>query len=115
MNDAAAKVDSCLWQIGDIVKVVEEWESEQAKQAASLSRAPDREGAKSMSDRLTKIALVAIALGLWVNIAVTLLHPTPLRAQDATLGLQIANIERDVGGMYNGLCPNSKICLDISN
>jgi len=68
-----------------------------------------------MPDRLTKIALVAIALGLWVNLAVTLLRPTPLMAQDATLALRIANIERDVGGIYNGLCPNSKICSDISN
>jgi len=67
-----------------------------------------------MSDHLTKIALVTIALGLWVNIAITLLRPAPLMAQDAALGrmeYQVATTENEVLGIYSGSCPNEKICL----
>ena len=35
-----------------------------------------------MSDRLTKVILITIALGLWANAAVTIIRPTPAAAVD---------------------------------
>ena len=61
-----------------------------------------------MVDRLTKVLLLAIAVGLWMNVAAQWLRPIPVHAAGAVE--QTANIERYVHQIANGLCLNSKIC-----
>ncbi len=53
-------------------------------------------------DRVTKLLLAAIALGLWANLAIPVLKPTASYAQ--------SQIDLYVAGIYNGTCVNHKIC-----
>ena len=65
-----------------------------------------------MIDRKTKVLLLAIALGLWANVAVQFVLPRDLHAgtslsqQDAYL----SNIDANVQRISRGTCSNSKIC-----
>ena len=59
-----------------------------------------------MTDRTTKALLLAIALGLWANMAADWLKPVAVQAQSA----QLRNIESDLSRIARGLCLNSKIC-----
>ncbi len=59
-----------------------------------------------MTDRTTKALLLAIAIGLWMNVAGQWLRPVALRAAD----VDISTIEHDLHGIYSGVCLNSKIC-----
>jgi hypothetical protein len=59
-----------------------------------------------MADRMTKLLLGAIAIGLWANLTVEVLRPTGASAQ-ANPSLQILNL---LSGIYNGTCVNRKIC-----
>lgn len=61
-----------------------------------------------MIDRTTKALMLAIALGLWMNVASQWLKPTPVHAQDAA-GL-LASIESDVRRIARGTCTNARIC-----
>ena len=61
-----------------------------------------------MADRTTKWLLLAIAVGLWMNVASQWLRPVPVHAAGEVE--QAANIERHVRAIANGLCLNSKIC-----
>jgi hypothetical protein len=59
-----------------------------------------------MDDRLTKLILIAIALGLWANLAITLVQPQPAAAQvDDQHTIAIA-----VQMIAYGNCPNRKLC-----
>lgn len=53
-------------------------------------------------DRITKLLLAVIAGGLWANLAIPLLNPVASKAQ--------ASMELYVAAIYNGTCPNHKIC-----
>ena len=55
-----------------------------------------------MNDRLTKLLLFAIALGLWVNVADNLVR----RASAAML----ANGSDPISLIANGYCANQKLC-----
>jgi hypothetical protein len=51
-----------------------------------------------MNDRFTKLILIAIALGLWANAALTFMRPTPAAADDVDYRLRsmdghLSNIE----------------------
>jgi hypothetical protein len=67
-----------------------------------------------MIDRTSKILLSLIALGLWANLALYLVHPLPAIAQAQTQTqtqdrtLQI--IARDLAAIAGGNCSNQKIC-----
>ncbi len=68
-------------------------------------------GPTLMTDRQTKTLLLAIALGLWANVATQWLAPKVLHAQD-TSGVEsyVALIYSHVSRIANGTCTNSKIC-----
>jgi hypothetical protein len=59
-----------------------------------------------MTDRVTKVALIAIAAGLWANFAISLLPPRPAHADDYA----VQQIQRDVSAISGGVCVNRKIC-----
>lgn len=76
-----------------------------------------------MPDRKTKALLLAIALGLWANVATQWIRPESLHAQgtsDATqreMAADIARLRWTVGQIANvarklatGTCPNKKLC-----
>ena len=58
------------------------------------------------TDRTTKALLLAIALGLWVNVAGDWLKPVVVEAQS----MEIRQIQNSVAAIASGLCLNSKIC-----
>ena len=62
----------------------------------------------AMIDRTTKLLLLAIAAGLWMNVASQWLRPIPVHAAGEVE--QTQSIERYVRQIANGLCLNSKIC-----
>ena len=49
-----------------------------------------------INDRTTKAALVTIALGLWMNIAVSVFHPTPVSAQSSAELTLLQTIDNDI-------------------
>lgn len=63
------------------------------------------------TDRTTKALLLAIALGLWANVAGDWLKPVVVEAQadGASIGL-LAEIQADLRKITVGRCSNSKIC-----
>ena len=64
-----------------------------------------------MTDRQTKALLLAIAIGLWANVATQWLRPKALHAQDTAQIEQTVNeIAGSVGRISRGTCTNSKIC-----
>ena len=58
------------------------------------------------TDRTTKALLLAIALGLWANVAGDWLKPVVVEAQSS----ELRQIRNDLGAIASGLCLNSKIC-----
>lgn len=91
---AVAGVTERLWSIADIVKVLEDWEA--ANRRRDKGRGP-------MIDRTTKILLGLIALGLWANLAASVLRPA---------GFELGSISSNLGNIANGTCVNRKICGD---
>lgn len=68
-----------------------------------------------MIDRTTKALLVAIAVGLWVQILGTWLAPTPVDAQgflssQSTMEEHVAAIRHEVDRVARGTCLNSRLC-----
>jgi hypothetical protein len=61
-------------------------------------------------DRTTKAVLVTIALGLWVNIGVSILRPLPAVAQSSEITSALQAIQHDLHAISVGLCLNDKIC-----
>jgi hypothetical protein len=59
-----------------------------------------------MTDRTTKALLLALTVGVWLNILTPLFQATPVQAQSS----ELRNIESYVRGIANGLCLNGKIC-----
>ena len=69
-----------------------------------------------MADRTTKALLLAIAIGLWANLALQW-GPVPVRAQEDEILETLIDIERtlrgvesDVGRIERGSCGNEVIC-----
>lgn len=65
------------------------------------------------SDRTTKVLLLLIALGLWVNALAPMFRPTPVVAARPDLDdieKEVRDIAHDVHSIYNGICLNNKIC-----
>ena len=60
------------------------------------------------TDRTTKALLLAIALGLWANVAGDWLKPVVVEAQ-ADNGMLLF-IQDDLQKISTGRCKNSKIC-----
>ena len=65
-----------------------------------------------MTDKTTKALLLAIAIGLWANVASQWLRPVTAHAQSETTlrNITLGNIENDLHRIYKGTCLNSKIC-----
>jgi hypothetical protein len=64
-----------------------------------------------MMDRTTKLLLLLIALGLWVNVAIPFLRPRIVAAQSiGDIDSLLSNIESDVHKLARGTCTNTKIC-----
>ena len=66
-----------------------------------------------MVDRTTKALLLAIALGLWMNVVGPWVRPVPVQAaaQDLRdIGSMVSQIQRYVGSIYRQTCLNDKIC-----
>jgi hypothetical protein len=63
-----------------------------------------------MIDRTTKAVLVAIALGLWMNVGSQWLRPTPVFAQSEEIRDTVNEIRRTLNAVANGVCVNAKIC-----
>jgi hypothetical protein len=57
-------------------------------------------------DKTAKILLAAIAIGLWVNIAVIVFRPVAANAQNDDLSGIATNVQK----IENGTCTNLKIC-----
>ena len=62
-----------------------------------------------MVDRTTKLLLLAIAVGLWMNVATPWLRPVPVHAEVET-AQDVSGIEMYVSQIANGICINRKIC-----
>ena len=62
-----------------------------------------------MTDRTTKLLLLAIAVGLWLNGLSPLLHPQGVAAQGNTDRV-LADIQNDFHRITIGECENRKIC-----
>ena len=71
-----------------------------------------------MVDHATKA--LAIAVGLWINVASSWLRPVPVLAEVAAaqnetqclilMQASLDSIQGDVGRIQRGTCSNSKIC-----
>jgi hypothetical protein len=66
-----------------------------------------------MFDKTGKVLLALIALGLWVNIGISLFRPVTATAQ----GYELSSIRNDVSSLNlqlreiaKGKCSNAKIC-----
>ena len=79
------------------------------------------EGRNNMIDRTTKALLIAIAVGLWVNVASSWLQPVPVRAEAAAVQgdsdfyasliySELGSIQDNLSNISLGVCLNSKIC-----
>ena len=73
-----------------------------------------------MADRTTKLLLLAIAIGLWMNVATQWLRPVAVHAaaevaQNDTRTLRniestVDDIHSQVSAIWGGFCANPKIC-----
>lgn len=59
------------------------------------------------TDRTTKALLLAIALGLWMNVAGDWLRPVVVQAQDH---IYLPEIASDLRKIARGTCSNQTIC-----
>lgn len=64
-------------------------------------------GVPMKTDRVTKALLLAIAIGLWLNVMANWLRPKDLYAQS---DMYLPSIDRYVKQIANGICTNAKIC-----
>ena len=66
------------------------------------------------TDRMTKVLLAAIALGLFLNAAVDLFRPptafAAVQIRARTIEGHLQYIENYLEGIYRGTCRNKKIC-----
>jgi len=66
-----------------------------------------------MTDKTTKLLLLAIALGLWANALIPVVRPTVVGAQNSQLGSiddHLDNIETAIVRIGRGTCTNGKLC-----
>ena len=67
-----------------------------------------------MTDRTTKLLLLAIALGLWANALIPLHNAPPVKADDSSklsdIASHLSDIRDDVHKIARGSCSNNKIC-----
>lgn len=63
-----------------------------------------------MRDRTTKALLLAIALGLWANVALDWVRPVAVQASGSSQADQLRGIAFDLSNIANGTCVNQKIC-----
>jgi hypothetical protein len=69
-----------------------------------------------MIDRMTKVLLGVIALGLWANVAMQFRPLTVIAEMTGQLGYlspihdHISTIARNIESIETGRCRNSKIC-----
>ena len=63
-----------------------------------------------MSDRLTKVILITIALGLWANAGVTIVRPTSAAAVDDLRASSLQTMADALKHMQSGDCANLKPC-----
>ena len=83
-----------------------------------------------MHDRTTKILLIIIAIGLWLNIVANLIHPAVAITQEssgytlqgvyarltsienhlAEIKRKLDNVDSNVADIQRGTCRNPKIC-----
>lgn len=64
-----------------------------------------------MRHRSDRVLLIAIAVGLWANVALGVLTPMPLNAQGSgDTERYLSQIAKDVRNISNGVCLNAKIC-----
>jgi len=64
-----------------------------------------------MIDRTTKLLLLAIAIGLWMNVGSQWLRPVSVHAAVEQLqSSDLRNIENNLSAISFGLCLNAKIC-----
>jgi len=61
-----------------------------------------------MNDRLTKLILITIALGLWTNAAVV--RPTPAAAVDDLCTSSLQTMADALKHIQSGDCANLKLC-----
>ena len=70
-----------------------------------------------MTDRMTKILLASIALGLWANLLVPLFRPTAALAEYEadyilkSIDARLASIDINIDRLQKGICANGKLCL----
>ena len=65
------------------------------------------------TDKMTKVLLAAIALGLFLNAAVDLFRPPTVSASvqfGRTIEGHLRYIENYLEGIYRGTCRNKEIC-----
>jgi hypothetical protein len=61
-----------------------------------------------MADRTTKLLLLAIAVGLWMNVVGQLLRPAPVQAAVENVQSErtlLRNISTKVDAIWGGYCP----------
>jgi hypothetical protein len=65
-----------------------------------------------MIDKTTKLLLCVIALGLWINIAVSLIKPVQVKAAPDVDDIErlVKSMESDLSRIQRGTCSNGKIC-----
>ena len=71
----------------------------------------------AMTDRTTKLILIAISIGLWLNSAAIMFRPLPVQAQNKAQSITLSSIEDHVmdirvmvSRIENGTCKNGKLC-----
>ena len=67
-----------------------------------------------MTDRTTKVLLLAIAVGLWAHLGTEWFRPVVVQAQvgfdDSRIVRELRSIQSDVSSIHLGLCLNDKLC-----
>lgn len=73
-----------------------------------------------MTDKTTRLTLIAIALGLWFNVFGHYLAPRPAHADDdseaqmasdiSSMQTDISDMQDDIHNLVNGTCVNSTLC-----
>jgi hypothetical protein len=67
-----------------------------------------------MTDKKTRILLIAIAGGLWANVMVSSIKPA--HADDDTdaaiqqMASDISDMQGDINALANGTCTNGRLC-----
>ena len=73
-----------------------------------------REHTSMTDDRTVKLLLAAIAVGLWMNMAVNLFRPIEVQAQSdlsiRSIQTHVASMQITLNAIAAGLCLNDKLC-----